>query len=175
MGYFISKATFSGAVIHLICYPFFHPHVSHTHQTKVCLGWETGGKEAGGDTEGAELGWGLARAPLEAKSNPHRSSGTREETGPSMPPQRSGKPVFLPVPTLHLCCRRQGRALRAAGKCARAGKTAQSLVKASSPTSIMRLGAQAEQCSLDGSTKTAEQPSPSQTWWDSENMTLKSA
>lgn len=72
MGYFISKATFSCAVICLICYPCFRPHISHTHQTEACLGGEEGGKEAGGDTEEAGSGWGLALAPRGAKSNEFR-------------------------------------------------------------------------------------------------------
>lgn len=44
----------------------------------------------------------------------------------------------------------------------------------SHPNSTVRLGAQPAECSLDGSKMSAEQPSLSQTWWDSENVKLKS-
>lgn len=178
MGYFISKATFSCAVICLICYPFFRPHISHTHQTKVCLGGEAGGKEAEGDTEEAESGWGLALA----------SRGANPRTRHEFRDLRGDWPVIAPLPQwslgrqIFLCGRRQGWAchghltwpLGAASKRAPGGKIAQSLVSAVPPNSMVRLGAQPEECSLDGSKMSAEQPSLSQTWWDRENVMLKS-
>lgn len=56
MGCFVLKTTSPCAAVGLMhCLPL-RSHISHTHQTKVCLRWEKGGKEAGGDTA-AEPGW----------------------------------------------------------------------------------------------------------------------
>lgn len=55
MGCFVSKATSPCAAVGLMrCLPL-RSHVSHTHQTRVCLRWDKGG-EAGGDTAAAP-GW----------------------------------------------------------------------------------------------------------------------
>ena len=155
--------------IFLCCNMFnmsFRPHISHTHQTKVCLGWEKGGKEAGRDRKGAELGLGLAVTPHGAKSKePHGFMDLREE--PIIASWWSlGSQIFFPVPSLHLCSRRQGWVCHHLTRPASVQQEVR-LHKAwcrlrPHPSSIVQLGGQSGEHSLDGSKLTAEQPCLSQ-------------